>query len=82
MKYGRTTYMVVRVETQDICFICGAVEYLAQNFPIYCEMIGVYKEQSNNVGMFGKPYLKTYNLDWRNHPTIQTLTRGLTTHKS
>ncbi|KAL5766048.1 hypothetical protein ACOSP7_016665 [Xanthoceras sorbifolium] len=72
-KDSKIPQTVARVESQDNCFVCGGVDHLAQVCPTLSEMRGVYEEQCNSLGTYGKPfspYSNTYNPGWRNHPNF------------
>ena len=72
-KDRRVTHTVAKVESHDVCFVCGGAEHLAQDCPTYSEMRGIYEEQCNALGMYKKPYSpysETYNPNWRNHPNF------------
>ncbi|XP_024021736.1 uncharacterized protein LOC112091708 [Morus notabilis] len=65
--------MVARTEAHELCLVCGGMGHLAQDCHTLSEMRGVYKEQCNALGVYGKPYTpfsETYNPGWKNHPNF------------
>ena len=62
--------MVARTKAHEPCFICGGEGHLVQNCHTLSEMRGVYEDQCNALGVYGKPYApfsETYNPGWKNH---------------
>ncbi|XP_024024257.1 uncharacterized protein LOC112092396 [Morus notabilis] len=65
--------MVARTEAHEPCSVCGGMGHLAQDCHTLSEMRGVYEEQCNALGVYGKPYTpfsETYNPGWKNHPNF------------
>ncbi|XP_024027996.1 uncharacterized protein LOC112093551 [Morus notabilis] len=65
--------MVARTEAHELCLVCGGMGHLAQDCHTLSEMKGVYEEQCNAFGVYGKsytPFSETYNPGWRNHPNF------------
>ena len=62
--------MIIREESQELCFVYGRMEHLAKDCPTYNEMRGVYEEQCNVLVAYNKTFSNTYNPGWRNHPNF------------
>ena len=58
----------------NLCFIFQSTEHLGEHFPTVHSMRDMLAEQANVVGQYkpptNAPYNSTYNLNWRNHPSI------------
>ena len=57
-----------------LCFICQSVEHPGEHCPYVPSMRDMLAEQANDVGQYkppiSAPYSNTYNLNWRNQPTL------------